>query len=69
MALHTEQTPQKDNTTVLIIVVLMFILITPILGAIAKSSKTSSGKEHVDTEQHEEHHGKSESHNAQHGGH
>jgi len=69
MASHTEQTQQKENATVFIIVVLMFILIAPILGVIAKSSQTSSGIKHAHTEQHDEHHGESESHEEHHGGH
>ncbi len=69
MTSHTEQTLQKENATVFIIVVFMFILIAPLLGVIAKSSHTSSGTKHADTEQHDEHHGNPESHDAQHGGH
>lgn len=73
MASHTEQTPQKENATVFIIVVLMFIIIAPVLGAIGKSSSCSKDCEKTDgkgnTEQHDAHHGESESHEEHHGGH
>lgn len=68
MSLHTEQTPQKENATVLIVVVLMFILIAPILGAIAKSgSKSHSEKEN--TLQQNEIHGEFENHREHNGNH
>lgn len=68
MTSHTEQTPQKENATVFFIVVLMFILIVPMLGAIAKSS-SKNHSEKGSTVQQNEIHGESESHGEHHGNH
>lgn len=65
---HTH-TPQKENVTVFVIVVLMFIIIVPVIGAIGKASNCSKDCDKHKTEQHDGHHGESESHEEHHGGH